>query len=177
MRSASRLWGFPAVLVPLTVLAGLAAPAATSAQGVGVFEGQTDVGMPALPGRATYDVEAQSYLVEGAGANIWSDRDEFRLVWKRMTGDFILRARTEFQGQGVDPHRKMGWMVRAGLAPDAAYVDLAVHGDGLTALQFRRAAAGETEELRSPVTGPDVIQLSRRNWSAVRPSPCTARST
>jgi Tol biopolymer transport system component len=79
-----------------------------------------------------------------------------------MRGDFILRASAELVGVGVDPHRKTGWMVRAGLEPDAAHVDVTVHGDGLTALQFRRAAAAETEELRSPVIAPDVIQLSRR---------------
>jgi Tol biopolymer transport system component len=56
----------------------------------------------------------------------------------------------------------MGWIVRTGLEPDAAYVDIAVHGDGLTALQFRRAPGGETEELRSPTHHPEVIQLSRR---------------
>ena len=29
-----------------------------------------------------------------------------------MTGDFILQARVEFLGEGVDPHRKVGLMVR-----------------------------------------------------------------
>ncbi len=37
----------------------------------------------------------------------------------------------------------------------------AVHGDGLVALQFRPTAKGTTEEIRSPVTGADVIQLER----------------
>ena len=79
-----------------------------------------------------------------------------------MRGDFILRARAELVGVGVNPHRKMGWIVRSGLEPDAAYVSLAVHGDGLTAMQFRRMAAAETEEIRSTIIGPDVLQLSRR---------------
>ena len=30
-----------------------------------------------------------------------------------MTGDFILQARVEFIGKGVDPHRKVGLIVRA----------------------------------------------------------------
>src|SRR5256885_14387910 len=35
------------------------------------------------------------------------------------------------------------------------------HGDGLAALQFRRTAGGLTEEVRSSVAAPDVIQLER----------------
>jgi TolB protein len=144
------------------LLAGPPALAGASPRPVGLFDGHADVGAPALPGSASYDAETQSYVVAGAGANMWSDRDELHLVWKRLRGDFILRARVQFVGEGVDPHRKMGWIVRTGLEPDAAYVDVAVHGDGRTALQFRRAAAAETEEVRSPVERPDVIQLSRR---------------
>ena len=39
---------------------------------------------------------------------MWAQRDEFHFVWKRMTGDFILQARVELLGKGVDPHRKAG---------------------------------------------------------------------
>jgi TolB protein len=41
-------------------------------------------------------------------------------------------------------------------------VTAAVHGDGLAAMQFRRAAGAETEERKSGVTAPDVVQLERR---------------
>ena len=34
-----------------------------------------------------------------------------------MTGDFILQARVELLGTGVDPHRKLGWMVRRSRTP------------------------------------------------------------
>jgi TolB protein len=37
-----------------------------------------------------------------------------------------------------------------------------VHGDGLTALQFRRTRGGATEEVRSTLQAPDVIQLERK---------------
>src|SRR5205814_3460590 len=76
-------------------------------------------------------------------------------------GDFLLLARAQFDGPGVEPHRKFGWTVRSNLATGSPQVTAAVHGDGLVALQFRRAAGGQTEEVRSPVTGPDVIQLER----------------
>ena len=64
-------------------------------------------------------------------------------------------------------HRKLGSIIRRSLKPDSAYVDAAVHGDGLTSLQFRRADGGNTEEARSAVTGADVIQLERRGSTFV----------
>ena len=53
-------------------------------------------------------------------------------------------------------------MIRKTLDPDSPYIDAAVHGDGLTSLQFRRTAGAETEQLESAVKGADVIQLERR---------------
>jgi TolB protein len=41
-------------------------------------------------------------------------------------------------------------------------VDVAIHGDGLTSLQFRRTAGGITEQIVSPVKAADVIQLERQ---------------
>jgi Tol biopolymer transport system component len=79
-----------------------------------------------------------------------------------MTGDFILQARVELLGSGVDKHRKLGWLVRSGLEADSPYADAAVHGDGLTSLQYRRTKGAITEEVRSPLTGADVVQLERK---------------
>jgi hypothetical protein len=66
-------------------------------------------------------------------------------------------------GEGVDPHRKIGWMIRASLDANSAYVDAAVHGDGLTSMQYRAETAGETEEVISTIKSPDVVQLERRD--------------
>lgn len=129
---------------------------------VGQFAGQTDVGEPKIAGSATYNATSQQYTISAAGANMWADHDECHFVWKRMRGDFILRARAKFLGDGVDPHRKLGWMIRRSLDADSPYVSAAVHGDGLASLQFRRTAAGQTEEVQSWVRAPDVIQLERK---------------
>ena len=134
---------------------------------LGYFEGHEDVGSPAIPGSASYDAAAQSYTVTAAGTNMWDARDEFHVVWRRMSGDFIVRTHAAFVGAGTDPHRKMGWIVRTSLKPDSAHVGAAVHGDGLTSLQFRRAAGARTEEVRSAVTGAQVIQLERRGQTYV----------
>src|SRR2546422_11776865 len=79
-----------------------------------------------------------------------------------MRGDFILTTRAQFIGEGVEQHRKIGWMVRSSLGSDSTHINAAVHGDGLTSLQFRRGKGGPTEEVRSSLKGADVIQLERK---------------
>jgi TolB protein len=128
---------------------------------LGLFQGETDVGQVTKRGSVTYDAAREQYTIAGSGANMWFDRDAFHFVWRRIQGNFILIARAQFDGPGVEPHRKFGWTVRSGLATGSPHVTAAVHGDGLVALQFRRTAGGTTEEVRSPVAAPDVIQLER----------------
>ncbi|MBI2929117.1 MAG: TolB family protein [Verrucomicrobia bacterium] len=132
---------------------------------LGQFDDHTDVGAPKIAGSATYNAFSQEYSISAAGANMWASRDEFHFVWKRLKGDFILRARVEFIGKGVDPHRKLGWMVRASFDHDSPYADATVHGDGLTSLQYRRTKGAITEEAKSAAKGPDVIQLEKKGNS------------
>lgn len=137
---------------------------ASSAQSasLGLFESHQDIGTPKIPGSADYDRRSKTYTLTAAGQNMWGSRDECHFLWKRLKGDFVLQARVEWIGKGVDPHRKLGWMVRTSLDADASYVDGAVHGDGLTSLQFRRSSGGATEQVRSTATAPDFVQLERR---------------
>jgi Tol biopolymer transport system component len=129
---------------------------------LGVFEGKDDVGNPARVGNAVYDPEKQEYLVEGAGTNMWANRDEFQFVWRRLKGNFILTSTAAFVGKGVEQHRKIGWIVRSSMDPDSAQASVVLHGDGLTSLQFRKVKSGTTEEVKSRITGPDVLQLERK---------------
>lgn len=128
---------------------------------LGIFENQTDIGNVLHPGSATYQPTDQSYIIEGSGTNMWFDQDEFHFLWKRLTGNFILTAHAQFLGAGVEAHRKLGWIVRSSLASNSPHVNAAVHGDGLTSLQFRREMGGVTEEKKFALNGGDVIQLER----------------
>jgi TolB protein len=134
---------------------------------LGLFEGQTDVGKVNQPGSGTYDDAKGEYTVAGSGTNMWGDHDEFHFAWKRMKGDFILTARTAFIGKGVEAHRKTGWIIRPGLETESAHVSAVVHGDGLTSLQFRRTGGTVTEEVKSNVAAPDVVQLERKGKTYV----------
>jgi Tol biopolymer transport system component len=128
---------------------------------LGAFTDHNDVGNPLRPGRTTYDAVKQEYTIEGAGTNMWAGRDEFHFVWRRLKGNFILNTHAAFVGNGVEPHRKMGWIVRASLDPDSTHVTAVVHGDGLTSLQFRKTKGAATEETISKVRTADVLQLER----------------
>ena len=65
-----------------------------------------------------------------------------------------LAADVSFLGAGTDPHRKACLMIRQSLDADSAYVDVALHGDGLTSLQFREAKGAATHEVQANVSAP-----------------------
>jgi Tol biopolymer transport system component len=144
------------------VLSLRATPAIGQDGRLGQFEGHGDVGAPKLAGSADYNAVSQEYSLSASGLNMWAARDEFQFVWRKMKGDFILQARVELLGQGVDPHRKLGFIARQSLDPDSPYADAAIHGDGLTSLQFRRTPGAITEQVQSTQKAPDFVQLERK---------------
>lgn len=140
----------------------LASTALSADDAVGQFAHHADIGQPAIGGATSYDSSTQHYRMAASGTNIWGASDQFQFAWNQMRGDFIVRARVAFLGQGGDPHRKYGWMARASLEADAPYVDACVHGDGLASIQYRTTKGGETAEVKLKLTGGDVVQLERR---------------
>lgn len=132
------------------------------AQNTNVFEGHKDIGGVVHPGTLRYDPKSGDYLLAGSGTNIWGASDEFHFAWRKLKGDFILQARVKFIGAGVDPHRKLGWMVRSTLDGGSPSVNATVHGDGLSSLQYRKRAGAEMEEKKLTSTTPDITQLERK---------------
>jgi hypothetical protein len=128
----------------------------------GEFAGHTDVGSPKLHGDAAYDAARQEYTLTRAGGNLQSGRDGFHFVWKKIRGDFLLRARAEFAGGGGAERSKIGWMARPSLEADAAFVCCARHGADAASLQFRRSRGGIIREVALPVANPDVLQFERK---------------
>ena len=109
-------------------------PMTARADDLGLFENHGEVGKPGQPGSVNFDPKEHSYLLAGGGENMWFTNDAFHFVWKRVSGDFALQAAIGFLGSGGNAHQKACLMVRQTLSPDSAYVDVAVHGDGLTSL-------------------------------------------
>ena len=125
-------------------------------------EAHSGVGEPPQSGGVEFDASAGAYRITGGGANIWGTQDAFHFAYRRVSGDFTLTADVQFVGAGVNAHRKAVLMARQDLSAGAAYADAAVHGDGLTSLQYRAAPGGVTAELRSSVSGPVRLRLQRR---------------
>ena len=133
---------------------------------VGMFEGHGDLGTVLHPGSARLDPGGRSYSLSGSGENMWSTKDAFHYAWKKATGDLALTADVSFLGQGGDPHRKACLMIRQNLEADSAYVDVALHGDGLTSLQWREADGAATHEVQANVSGPRRLRIEKRGQYA-----------
>jgi sugar lactone lactonase YvrE len=143
--------------------------AACFADGLGQFESSSDVGVTPQKGKVEFEAAAGEYRVTGGGANIWGTADAFQFAWKKMSGNVALTADVQFVGKGAVAHRKAALMIRQSLEADSAYADVALHGDGLTSLQYRPAAAAMTletkQEAKSDLSAPVRIRIERRGNS------------
>lgn len=135
-------------------------PQAAAAK-LGLFQHHKDIGITPKKGAARFDKKTDEYVITGGGANMWAATDAFQYVYKQISGDVTLTADIRFQGQGVEAHRKAALMIRQTLAPDSPYADAAVHGNGLTSLQYRASTAAITQETRSEVEAPTRIRIER----------------
>lgn len=127
-----------------------------------LFETSSDVGQVLHPGSVQFDAARKSYRVAGGGANMWSTNDAFHFVWKKISGDVSLAADIAILGQGGDPHRKACLIVRQSLDPDSAYADAALHGDGLTSLQYRESKGARTYEIQANLQSPSRLRIEKQ---------------
>ena len=135
---------------------------AAHAGGTGAFTQAGNIGAMNRTVEARFDSASGAYVVGAGGENIWGTRDAFGFVSKPTRGDLTLAARVELQGQSPQGHRKAGLMFRQSLAPDAAYADVVIHGDGLTSLQYRLQSGGETREIQCTQQAPSAVRLEKR---------------
>ena len=142
-------------LLPISLSAQAPAP-------LGPFEHAQDVGAVLHPGITRYDPAAKTYTLTGSGENMWFGKDEFQFVWKKASGDLSLAADIHFVGNKGNNHRKAVLMIRQSLDTGSPAVDVAFHGDGLTSLQFRDTADGDTHEVESAETAPQRVCLEKR---------------
>jgi hypothetical protein len=101
---------------------------------------------------------------------MWSTNDAFHFVWTRVSGDLALVADIEWPTTTGHPHRKACLVVRQSLSADSPYVDAAVHGDGLTSLQFRAESGGPTREIQALIAAPRRVAIERQGdtfWMSV----------
>ncbi len=133
-----------------------------SAAQLGLFEKQTDIGTPKHPGSAVFDETKQTYTITGGGENMWFTNDAFHFVWKKVSGDVALAADISFLSKGGNPHRKACLVIRQSLDSDSVYADAALHGVGLTSLQWRDVKGGQTRETQVSQTAPKRLRIEKR---------------
>jgi hypothetical protein len=120
---------------------------------IGVFDGQSDVGGPALPGSASYDAATKKYTINSAGYNIWYSRDEFRYLWKKMSGDVSLAADIAYPDPNGYGDRKAVLVIRQSLDDDSSEVMVALHGAGMVHLAWRPEKGAHIDDMEYRVGG------------------------
>ena len=129
---------------------------------LGIFTGQQDVGTVLHPGGVEYDSAKHTYTVSGSGENMWFGNDDFHFVWKKVSGDTALTATIAMLGTTGDNHRKAILMFRKTLDGNSPSVHLAIHGDGLTSLQYRDAVGGDMHEVQANAKAPETVRIEKR---------------
>ena len=131
------------------------------AQSLGMFAGHSDVGSVLHAGSAAYDSSKSVYTLTGSGENMWSTADAFQFAWKKISGDVEISADVSFLNSGGNPHKKAVLMLRQSLDADSVYADVALHGNGLTSLQYRDEKGGTTSEVASNISAPARLRITR----------------
>ena len=148
----------PALLACFIAAATLAAQAPS----IGIFESQADIGSVTPAGSAVYDPATKTYTLTASGENMWAKSDAFHFLWKKASGDMAISADIRFPHPGGNPHRKAALLFRQTMDADAIYADAAVHGSGLTALQFREKRGDYTRDAELNIALPTRIRVEKR---------------
>jgi len=120
---------------------------------IGIFDGQSDIGSAVVPGSASYDAETKRYTINSAGYNIWYTRDEFRYLWKKMSGDVSLAADIAYPDANGYGDRKAVLVIRQDLEDDSREAIVALHGAGMVHLAQRPEKDVRVKDLEFRIGG------------------------
>jgi hypothetical protein len=117
--------------------AGFHRPAVLFSDKIGAFDAQADIGGPLVPGAAVFNAPTGTYTISSAGYNIWYQRDEFRFLWKKMSGDMSLAASVNWANMDDFHDRKVVLILRGSLDDDSRQIMAAQHGSGMVHIAWR----------------------------------------
>jgi len=120
---------------------------------IGIFEGQSDIGGPLISGSGTYNEATKQYTINSAGYNVWYTRDEFRYLWKKMSGDVSLAADIAFPDPNGYNDRKAFLIIRQNLDDDSKEAIVALHGAGMVHLAQRPERGVRITDLEFRIAG------------------------
>jgi endonuclease/exonuclease/phosphatase family metal-dependent hydrolase/regulation of enolase protein 1 (concanavalin A-like superfamily) len=118
-----------------------------------------DIGAVGAAGSATY--ASGRFAIAGSGRDIWDTSDEFRFIYRALSGNGEVIARVETV-QHTDAWTKAGVMMRESLNANARHASMFVSAGKGLAFQ-RRTATGQTSSHTSGGTGtaPGWVRLTR----------------
>ena len=120
---------------------------------IGIFEGQSDIGSAVVPGSASYDPTTKQYTINSAGYNVWYVRDEFRYLWRRMSGDVSLAADITYPDMNGFGDRKAVLVIRQDLEDDSKEAIVALHGAGMIHLAQRPEKGARVKDMEYRIGG------------------------
>jgi hypothetical protein len=120
---------------------------------IGIFDGQSDIGSAVIPGSASYNDVTKKYTINSAGYNVWYMRDEFRYLWKKMSGDVSLAADISFPDPNGYGDRKAVLVIRQDLEDDSKEAIVALHGAGMIQLAQRAEKGVRVKDMEFRVGG------------------------
>ena len=119
---------------------GFHRPTRTDQTPTGIFTGVSEIGGPLVPGSSSFDAATGTYTIRASGYNIWYNRDEFRYLWRQLSGDVSLAADVRFPDAAPPSDRKVVLVIRQTLQDDAREAVVAEHGTGMIHLAQRAQA-------------------------------------
>lgn len=134
----------------------------TNNRKLGLFKGQSDVGAAVVPGSSSYDKISKQYTITSAGYNVWYTRDEFRFVWKKMSGDVSMAADISFPDKDGYFDRKAFLIIRQSLDDDSKEAMAALHGGGLIHLAYRLDKNTSMKEMRVDKNGAVRLGIEKK---------------
>ncbi len=105
-----------------------------------------------------------AFTVSAAGTDIWGNSDQFRFVYKQLTGDGSIVAKVESIGN-TNVWAKAAVMIRESLDPGSVHVLMSVTPDGRRAFQNRPGSGGTSYTAHSnpgAITLPQWIKIERK---------------
>jgi phosphatidylserine/phosphatidylglycerophosphate/cardiolipin synthase-like enzyme len=122
-----------------------------------------DIGNVGITGDATFAPATSTFIVKGAGADIWGTADALHYAYQTLTGDGSVVARVA-SVSNTNAWVKAGVMIRNSLAANAAQGMMLVSYSRGLAFQRRTANGGlstSTAGAAPPTTAPYWVRLDR----------------
>jgi fibronectin type 3 domain-containing protein/regulation of enolase protein 1 (concanavalin A-like superfamily) len=140
---------------PASNTASISTPAADPYQ-------SADIGTPTIGGSTNTLNPGKDYDIVAGGTDVWSTSDQFRFVYKSITGDFDYSARIDSITVG-DSGSMAGLMARGSLAANAQNIFMRASANGSLRSGYRAATGGSTVGVGTmPVTFPNAyVRLQR----------------